>query len=109
MNPRHSLRAAILISGRGSNMQALIEDCARADSPAEIALVISNKADAGGLAGPARRALPPMSSPIVRFRIGRRSTQKSKPSCAPPESSSSAWRASCASSATNSSPPGATA
>lgn len=44
------LRAAILISGRGSNMQALIEDCARADSPAEIALVISNKADAGGLA-----------------------------------------------------------
>jgi phosphoribosylglycinamide formyltransferase-1 len=31
-------------------MQALIEDCTRADSPAEIALVISNKADAGGLA-----------------------------------------------------------
>ena len=31
-------------------MQALIEDCAQADSPAEIALVISNKADAGGLA-----------------------------------------------------------
>ena len=49
-SPSSRLRAAILISGRGSNMQALIEDCAKADSPAEIALVISNKADAGGLA-----------------------------------------------------------
>jgi phosphoribosylglycinamide formyltransferase 1 len=48
--PSSRLRAAILISGRGSNMQALIEDCAKADSPAEIALVISNKDDAGGLA-----------------------------------------------------------
>lgn len=43
-------RVAILISGRGSNMAALIEG-ARADNfPAEIALVISNKPDAGGLA-----------------------------------------------------------
>lgn len=50
ISPSSRLRAAILISGRGSNMQALIEDCAKADSPAEIALVISNKADAGGLA-----------------------------------------------------------
>jgi phosphoribosylglycinamide formyltransferase-1 len=49
-SPNSRLRAAILISGRGSNMQALIEDCAQAESPAEIALVISNKADAGGLA-----------------------------------------------------------
>jgi phosphoribosylglycinamide formyltransferase-1 len=43
-------RVAILISGRGSNMTALI-DAARAESfPAEIALVISNKSDAPGLA-----------------------------------------------------------
>jgi phosphoribosylglycinamide formyltransferase-1 len=49
-SPTSRLRAAILISGRGSNMQALIEDCAKAGSPAEIALVISNNADAGGLA-----------------------------------------------------------
>ena len=49
-SPNSRLRVAILISGRGSNMQALIEDCAQADSPAEIALVISNNADAGGLA-----------------------------------------------------------
>lgn len=43
-------RVAILISGRGSNMAALIEE-ARAESyPAEIVVVVSNTADAGGLA-----------------------------------------------------------
>ncbi len=42
-------RTAILISGRGSNMAALIEAAAKADFPAEIALVISNRADAEGL------------------------------------------------------------
>ncbi|UZE47264.1 phosphoribosylglycinamide formyltransferase [Rhodopseudomonas sp. P2A-2r] len=42
-------RVAILISGRGSNMTALI-DAAKADGfPAEIVVVISNKADAPGL------------------------------------------------------------
>ncbi|BAK85095.1 phosphoribosylglycinamide formyltransferase [Komagataeibacter medellinensis] len=40
---------AILISGRGSNMRALIESCARPDYPARIALVLSNNPDAPGL------------------------------------------------------------
>ena len=43
-------RVAILISGRGSNMSALIEAASAPDFPAEIVVVISNKADAGGLA-----------------------------------------------------------
>ncbi|GAC1331980.1 MAG: phosphoribosylglycinamide formyltransferase [Bradyrhizobium sp.] len=42
-------RVAILISGRGSNMAALIEAAAARDFPAEIAVVISNRADAAGL------------------------------------------------------------
>jgi phosphoribosylglycinamide formyltransferase-1 len=42
-------RVAILISGRGSNMAALIQAGAAEDYPAEIAVVISNRADAGGL------------------------------------------------------------
>ena len=42
-------RVAILISGRGSNMAALIEAAKLADFPAEIAVVISNRVDAGGL------------------------------------------------------------
>jgi phosphoribosylglycinamide formyltransferase-1 len=43
-------RVAILISGRGSNMAALIAAAKHADYPAEIALVLSNRADAAGLA-----------------------------------------------------------
>jgi phosphoribosylglycinamide formyltransferase-1 len=43
-------RVAILISGRGSNMVALIEAAKAADFPAEIVVVISNRAEAGGLA-----------------------------------------------------------
>jgi phosphoribosylglycinamide formyltransferase-1 len=43
-------RVAILISGRGSNMGALIAAARAADFPAEIALVVSNVADAAGLA-----------------------------------------------------------
>jgi phosphoribosylglycinamide formyltransferase-1 len=43
-------RVAILISGRGSNMTALVEAARRHDFPAEIVVVISNMADAAGLA-----------------------------------------------------------
>ncbi|EIM28481.1 phosphoribosylglycinamide formyltransferase [Microvirga lotononidis] len=42
-------RAAILISGRGSNMVSLIEAARAEDFPAEIALVLSNRPDAAGL------------------------------------------------------------
>jgi len=42
-------RIAILISGRGSNMVSLIEAARGPDFPAEIALVLSNRPDAGGL------------------------------------------------------------
>jgi len=42
-------RVAILISGRGSNMAALIDAAKSADFPAEIVAVISNRADAAGL------------------------------------------------------------
>jgi phosphoribosylglycinamide formyltransferase-1 len=43
-------RVGILISGRGSNMHALIDAARAADYPAEIALVVSSRPDAGGLA-----------------------------------------------------------
>jgi phosphoribosylglycinamide formyltransferase 1 len=43
-------RVAVLISGRGSNMAALIEAAKDRDYPAAITLVLSNVADAGGLA-----------------------------------------------------------
>ncbi len=43
------VRAAVLISGSGSNMMALIEAAKEQAYPAEIVLVISNKPDAAGL------------------------------------------------------------
>src|SRR5258708_31841785 len=49
------LRLGVLIPGRGSNLQALIDAAANADYPAAINLVISNRADAAGLER-ARRA-----------------------------------------------------
>jgi phosphoribosylglycinamide formyltransferase-1 len=52
------LKAGVLISGRGSNLLALLQACAAADFPAEIALVVSNRADAGGLAHAARFGVP---------------------------------------------------
>src|SRR5262245_4979280 len=42
-------RVAVLISGRGSNMAALIEAAKDGKYPAEIVLVVSNRPDAGGL------------------------------------------------------------
>jgi len=44
------MKVGILISGRGSNMQALIDACRMPKFPAEIALVISNEPAAAGLA-----------------------------------------------------------
>ncbi|MFY7960745.1 MAG: phosphoribosylglycinamide formyltransferase, partial [Elsteraceae bacterium] len=43
------LSLAVFISGRGSNLGALIEACRRDGFPARIAMVLSNRADAGGL------------------------------------------------------------
>src|SRR5215211_6851313 len=49
VTPMRRRRAAVLISGRGSNMAALIEAAQAPDYPAEIALVVSNRAAAAGL------------------------------------------------------------
>ena len=46
---RPRLKTGVLISGSGTNLQALIDACAAPGFPAEIVLVISNRADAGGL------------------------------------------------------------
>jgi phosphoribosylglycinamide formyltransferase-1 len=54
-------RVAILISGRGSNMAALIEAAKVEGFPAEIAAVISNRADAGGLALASANGIPTLT------------------------------------------------
>ncbi len=51
-------RVGVLISGRGSNLQALIEACKAPDYPAAIALVIANVPTAAGLARAEAAGIP---------------------------------------------------
>ncbi|WP_271893561.1 phosphoribosylglycinamide formyltransferase [Candidatus Phyllobacterium onerii] len=60
-------RVAILISGRGSNMSALIEAAKNADYPAEIVAVIANKTDAGGLETARAQGIPAFAVPHRDF------------------------------------------
>ncbi len=52
------MRVGVLISGRGSNMAALIAAAADPAYPAEIACVVSNKASAAGLETAAAAGIP---------------------------------------------------
>jgi phosphoribosylglycinamide formyltransferase 1 len=56
-------RLGILLSGRGSNFLALDAAIRRGEAPAEIALVLSNVADAGGLARARELGLPALALP----------------------------------------------
>jgi phosphoribosylglycinamide formyltransferase 1 len=57
------LRVGALISGRGSNLQALIKASAHPTYPAEIVLVISNRHEAPGLGIAAAAGIPCMTIP----------------------------------------------
>jgi phosphoribosylglycinamide formyltransferase-1 len=56
-------RLGILISGRGSNFEAIADRIAACELDAEIAVVISNRADAPGLEAARRRGLPAVAIP----------------------------------------------
>ena len=58
-----SARVAVLLSGRGSNLVALAEACARGEVPAEIVLVVSNKNEAPGLERAREWGIPAMAIP----------------------------------------------
>jgi phosphoribosylglycinamide formyltransferase-1 len=60
-------KVGVLISGRGSNLKSLIEACADENYPAEIVLVISNVAGAGGLDHAAKAGIPSKVIPHKSF------------------------------------------
>lgn len=60
-------RVAVLISGRGSNMSALIQAASQPDYPAEIIGVFSNRAAAPGLATARAHAIPTATLAQSRF------------------------------------------
>ncbi len=61
------LRVGVLISGRGSNLQALIDACGDPGFPAEIVLVISNNPSAAGLARAERAGITTRVIPHQEF------------------------------------------
>ena len=64
-------RAAVLVSGRGSNLAALLAASRDPAYPAEIALVVSNVPDAGGLALAEAAGVPTATIDHRRFRGDR--------------------------------------
>ena len=69
--PAPRRRVAILISGRGSNMRALIEAARATDYPGEIALVIASRPDAEGLS--LARSAGVATAVVDQGRFGRES------------------------------------
>ena len=56
---------AVLISGSGSNLQAIIDASERGEIPCRVALVVSNKEDAYGLVRAATHGIP---TEVVRHK-----------------------------------------
>ena len=65
-SPPRRIRVAVLISGAGSNMAALIDAAKAPVAPFEIALVLSNRPMAGGLAVAAANGVP---TAVVNHRL----------------------------------------
>ena len=70
-------RVAILISGRGSNMTALIEAALAKDYPAEIVLVVSNRPDAAGLDSARSSGIPTAVIDHTKFGGDRETFEQS--------------------------------
>lgn len=70
------VRVAILISGRGSNMQALVEASKAPDYPAEIVLVLSNRPDAAGLVWAESQGIATAIVDHRRFKKDREAFEK---------------------------------
>jgi len=63
MSERHPI--AVLVSGGGTNLQAIIDACERGEIPCRVALVLSNKEDAYGLVRAKKHGIP---TEVVRHR-----------------------------------------
>jgi formyltetrahydrofolate-dependent phosphoribosylglycinamide formyltransferase len=69
-------RLAVLISGNGSNLQAIIDAIHMRVLPAEIVLVVSNRKDAFGLQRAAKAGIPTLYHPLKPYSDAGRSRQQ---------------------------------
>lgn len=70
------LNLAILISGRGSNMQALLQAAENPDFPAKPVLVLSNRPDAKGLDTAAAAGIPALTIDHTRYGKDREAFER---------------------------------
>jgi phosphoribosylglycinamide formyltransferase-1 len=61
------LRLGVLVSGRGSNLQTLLEQSAAGDLPAEVVAVASNRPEAPALARAKRAGVPTAAFPLAHY------------------------------------------
>jgi len=68
-------RLVVLISGSGTNLQAILDACAAGRLPAEVVLVVSNRAAAYGLTRAAAVGVPARVFSFAPYRDGARSRE----------------------------------
>jgi len=69
--PSNVQRLVVLISGRGSNLQAIFDACASGELPTRVVAVISNKPDAFGLERARRAGVPALAKPKFKAQDRR--------------------------------------
>ncbi|HHX44989.1 MAG TPA: phosphoribosylglycinamide formyltransferase [Chloroflexi bacterium] len=75
-NPSATRRLAVLISGSGTNLQAIIDACASGALPdTEVAVVVSNRRAAYGLQRAAAHGIPTIYHPLRPYRLAGRSRE----------------------------------
>jgi len=62
------LRLGVFVSGGGTNLQSIIDNCAKPDFPAQIVVVVSNKAEAFGLKRAEQAGIPAVCVPHKGFK-----------------------------------------
>lgn len=65
-------RLVVLISGTGTNLQAILDACAGGDLPARVVAVVSNRRDAYGLERARRHGVPALYHPFAPYRAAGR-------------------------------------
>jgi len=71
-----SPRVVVMVSGSGTNLQAILDAAGSGDLLAQVVLVVSNRSDAFGLERAARAGVPSLYFPLKPYREGGKSRRQ---------------------------------